>query len=427
MIRILAIRSFQSGRALTSIPSPINLNISSEQKTPGILVLNSGSSSLKFTLFELSDTNLSPVVIGSANGLTVTGDVAPTISIKPRDDKNIVKSIEVPTHAASLELIASHLKETTQLDIVAVGHRIVHGGTEFTNSSVLDDDAVLRLSTLNSLAPLHNPHHFAGILAAKSRFPRALQVGVFDTAYHQTLPDYAHLYALPYDLAKKYRRYGFHGTSHKFVVEKAAKFLGKSTINAVSFHLGNGCSVACIKDSKSIDTSMGFTPLAGLMMGSRSGDIDPTVILKLVQEEGMSIEEVSEMLHNKSGLYGITGCSDSLTVEQGYSNGDPDCVTALNMFCYRAKKVLGSYLAVLNNNVDCLIFTAGIGENSPLIQQMICEGLFPVDHGEYSRGQEICDITDYSGTEDAKVKVLVVKTNEELAIARECMTFLGTD
>jgi len=247
-------------------------------------------------------------------------------------------------------------------------------------------------------------------------------VGVFDTAYHSTMPDYASTYPLPPELRAKYRRYGFHGTSHKFVVEAASQFLGKDKINAVSFHLGNGCSVACIRDSLSVDTSMGYTPLAGLPMGTRCGDIDPSIVLQLLKD-GMSVEEVEEVLQKKSGLYGLAGTSDSLSVQQGWERGDEGCTLAMETFCYSAKKYLGAYCAVLGSK-DCVIFTGGVGENSAAVRQLVCEGVVPVcrerNYG-FDRSALVCDVTD---TASNGPRVLVVKTDEELAIARDCLNFI---
>ncbi|KAL5264471.1 hypothetical protein ACHWQZ_G005533 [Mnemiopsis leidyi] len=394
----------------------------STQTRQDILVLNSGSSSLKFNLFsvDLESDSVTSVLSGAANGLTVTGDVDPEIKIKQGDKTLICDVISSPTHCAALSVIADTIRSHSSDNISAVGHRVVHGGTVFPESCVVDDSALDELARLNSLAPLHNPHNLAGIVAATEIFPGALQVGVFDTGYHATIPEHAFTYALPRHLATKYRKYGFHGTSHKYVVGEAAKFLGKDKINAISLHLGNGCSVACIKDNRSIDTTMGYTPLAGLPMGSRSGDIDPSIVIKLLQDEGCSSDEVSDILHNQSGLYGISGSSDSLTVERGYTSGDPGCKLAFNVFAYNVKKCIGAYTAILDNKVDCIIFTGGIGENSPLLHSLVCEGLHPLSHDNYSRSSHVSDI----GVAGSSTQVLVVKTNEELAIAKECMKFM---
>lgn len=238
------------------------------------------------------------------------------------------------------------------------------------------------------------------------------------------MPAKASTYPLPPDLREKYRRYGFHGTSHKFVVETASQFLGKTSINAVSFHLGNGCSVSCINDSVSIDTSMGYTPLAGLLMGTRCGDIDPSIVLQMLKD-GMQVEKVEETLQKRSGLYGLAGTSDSLAVQQGWERGDEDCTLAMETFCYNAKKYLGAYSAVLQGNIDCVIFTGGVGENSAEVRQLICQGVVPISRERnygFNRKSAVCDVTE---PDKPGPRVLVVKTDEELAIARDCLTFIS--
>lgn len=385
----------------------------------GVLVLNSGSSSIKFHLY--NSENLTSLLSGSANGLTISGDVEPTLEIK----ENNVKSKEAlpeGTHNAALSAIASKIQAASIDKIAAVGHRIVHGGPYFTKSCQLTSKTLHKLDGVSALAPLHNPHNLSGVMAAASSFPEAVQVGVFDTAYHSTMPAHASTYPLPSDLRAKYRRYGFHGTSHKFVVEAASRFLGKASINAVSFHLGNGCSVSCIKDGLSVDTSMGYTPLAGLPMGTRCGDIDPSIVLQMLRD-GVQVEEIEEILQKRSGLYGLAGTSDSLAVEQGRERGDKDCTLALETFCYSAKKYLGAYSAVLGS-VDCVIFTGGVGENSAEVRQLICQGVVPISNERnygFNRKLAVCDVTE---SDSAGPRVIVVKTDEELAIARDCLTFI---
>ncbi len=304
-----------------------------------------------------------------------------------------------------------------------MGHRIVHGGEKFKESMVIDDDVMKVINECVELAPLHNPSNITGIEACKHIMPDVPMVAVFDTAFHQTMPRYAYIYALPYEIYEKYklRKYGFHGTSHKYVAERAAKMLGKpiESLKLITCHLGNGASICAVKYGKSVETSMGFTPLQGLCMGTRSGTIDPAVITFLMDKEKMTVKDVSDFLNKKSGVLGISGVSsDFRDIEEAANNGDDRAKLALDIFCYRVKRFIGDYAAVMNG-VDAVVFTAGIGENNPYVRREILTDMdffgIKIDEEKNKvRGKEM-DIS----TPDATVRTLVIPTNEELEIARE--------
>ena len=308
-------------------------------------------------------------------------------------------------------------------EISAVGHRIVHGGEKFKESVIIDEDVINVIRECVELAPLHNPSNIIGIEACKHIMPNVPMVAVFDTAFHQTMPRHAYIYALPYEIYEKYklRTYGFHGTSHKYVTERAAKMLGKpvDSLKIITCHLGNGASICAVKYGKSIETSMGFTPLQGLCMGTRSGTIDPAVITFLMEKEKMTVKDVSDFLNKKSGVLGISGVSsDFRDIEEAAKNGDDRAKLSLEIFCYRVKRFIGDYAAIMNG-VDAVVFTAGIGENNGYVREEILRDMdflgIKIDlEKNLTKGQEI-DIS----TPDATVKTLVIPTNEELEIARE--------
>jgi len=314
-------------------------------------------------------------------------------------------------------------------EISAVGHRVVHGGEKFHDSVVIDDEVMKAIEECIDLAPLHNPPNIIGIRACKQIMPDTPMVAVFDTAFHQTLPEYAYLYALPYDIYKKYgiRKYGFHGTSHKYVAERAAVMLNRplEELKLITCHLGNGASICAIKDGKSVDTSMGFTPLAGLAMGTRSGSIDPAVVAFLIDKEKMTVDEINDFLNKKSGVLGISGISsDFRDLEAAADGGNERAKLAIDIFCYRVKKYIAEYSAV-TEGIDAVIFTAGIGENNARVRKQIVNGLeylgIKIDSEKNNvRGKEV-DIS----AGDAIVKTLVIPTNEELAIARETIDKLN--
>jgi acetate kinase len=307
---------------------------------------------------------------------------------------------------------------------------VVHGGEAFSESVILNEQVIASIESAADLAPLHNPANLTGIKVTRELAPDTPQIAVFDTAFHQSIPEHSYLYALPHELYKnnKVRRYGFHGTSHSYVARQAANHLGKSLdeLSIISLHLGNGASAAAIKNGKCRDTSMGLTPLEGLIMGTRSGDLDPAILFYLGRETGMDMDELDKLLNKQSGLKGICGENDMRTITQSAAGGDNRAQLALTMFCYRIKKYIGSYMAVLGG-ADCIIFTGGIGENSSLVREMSCAGLhalgITIDKEKNSRGgKETFTIQ----TAESYVQVLVVPTNEELEIARQTLQVLTT-
>jgi len=312
-----------------------------------------------------------------------------------------------------------------------VGHRVVHGGEKFSSSVVIDDDVIEAIRANSDLAPLHNPANIVGIEACKSVMPDTPMVAVFDTAFHQTMPKEAYIYAIPYSAYEKYsiRRYGFHGTSHKYVALRAAKLLGRpiEELKIVTCHLGNGSSIAAVKNGRSVDTSMGFTPLEGLPMGTRCGAIDPAIITFLMEKENMTYQEINRYMNKESGVLGISGVSsDFRDLEAAADEGNERAQLALDIFAYSIKKYIGAYAAAMGG-LDCVVFTAGIGENNPNIRQKACEGLdflgITVDNekNQYTKKGKEGEIS----TADSKVKVLVIPTNEELMIARETVELVG--
>lgn len=344
----------------------------------------------------------------------------------------IEETLPIANHKIGLQKIARLLMDekvgvikSTQ-EINAVGHRVVHGGSNFSNTTIIDDDVKEKIKQLFDLAPLHNPANFEGIIVAEEIFDSAVQVAVFDTAFHQTIPVVAHKYAVPNYLLteNKIRVYGFHGTSHKYVSEKAIDYLENSS-KIITIHLGNGCSMTAIKDGKSIDTSLGFAPMNGLIMGTRSGDIDQSVIFHLVNSLGYSVADVNTMLQKQSGMLGLTGFSDLRDIESNAGQGNKDCQLALDMNAYRIKKFIGSYAAALNG-LDAIIFTAGIGENSSYIRKLVCTDMefFGIELDEAKneiRSKEIREIN----LPQSKTKILVIPTNEEIEIANQVYDLLS--
>ena len=339
---------------------------------------------------------------------------------------SIEEILPIANHKIGLEKISQLLLDETigviksTQEIEAVGHRVVHGGASFSDTVMIDDEVKEKIKQLFELAPLHNPANLEGIIVAEEVFPSAKQVAVFDTAFHQTMPEVAYRYAIPNYLLteNKIRAYGFHGTSHKYVSEKAIGFLEKSS-KIITIHLGNGCSITAVKDGKSIDHSMGFGPMNGLIMGTRSGDIDQLVIFYMVNTLGYQLSEVNTVLQKQSGMLGLTGHSDLRDIQANAEKGDVNCQLALDMNVYRIKKYIGSYAAVLNG-IDAIIFTAGIGENSAYIRKSVCAdmqflGLELDETKNEIRSPEIREIN----TANSKTKILVVPTNEELEIANQ--------
>lgn len=341
-----------------------------------VLVLNSGSSSIKFQLIEMPNEKV--IVSGLVERI---GSKDAILSYKV-GGKDVSETIEILSHKAGLEKIANYLldveigviKDANEID--AVGHRVVHGGDAFSNTTLIDAKVKDKINTFSNLAPLHNPHNLRGIEIAEQVFPSAKQIAVFDTAFHQTMPEKARKYAIPNALQSDHgiQAYGFHGTSHKYVSEKAMEYLQIDDAKIISIHLGNGCSITAIQNSKSVDHSLGFTPSNGLIMGSRSGDIDHSLIFYLVNELSYSLEEVNNLLIKESGMLGLTGHSDLRDIQAEAERGNTSCKLALEMNAYRIKKYIGAYATIMNG-LDAILFTAGIGENSDLIRTMVCSDM----------------------------------------------------
>ncbi|MBE6453310.1 MAG: acetate kinase [Alphaproteobacteria bacterium] len=384
-----------------------------------ILVLNSGSSSLKYQLFNVDGDKYDVVAKGLAERIGIDGS---KVSIKYADGTKKEVVAPLPTHNEALQEVFNLLLNgaiSSLNEISAVGHRIVHGGEVYAKSVLIDEDVVKAVEDLSSLAPLHNPAGVLGIRAVEKALPNVKQVAVFDTAFHQTMPKEAFLYGLPLEQYTRHqiRRYGMHGTSHRYIAQEVAKIIGEKS-KVIVCHLGNGASLSAIKDGKCIDTSMGFTPLAGIIMGTRSGDIDPYIPLHIMKEQGLSVDEANNLLNKQSGMLGLTGFSDMRDVEAAYLKGDERAVTGLQTYVYTIVKFIGSYIAALGG-VDAIVFTAGIGENSPIIRKLILERLsylgISVDDEANGRRGNIEQIS----TKDSKVKAFVIPTDEELMIAQD--------
>ena len=380
-----------------------------------ILVINCGSSSLKFQLID-SETEKC-IAKGLCERIGIEGSQITYTPDGGEKEQTVALTNEKTGVVKSLD------------EIGAVGHRIVHGGEKFAASTIITDEVMKAIEECNDLAPLHNPANLIGINACKKLMPTTPMVAVFDTAFHQTMPEEAYMYGLPYEYYEKYkiRRYGFHGTSHSYVSKKAAEVLGKKyeDLKIIVCHLGNGASVSAVKNGKCVDTSMGLTPLEGLIMGTRSGDIDPAIMEFIAHKEGKNIDEIMTVLNKKSGVYGLSNnlSSDFRDLEAGYNNGDAHCIRTMNTYCYRVAKYIGSYVAAMNG-VDVICFTAGIGENAPLVRSLVCEhlgflGVSIDEEANHKRGEEIA-----ISTPDSKTTVMVIPTNEELAIARETVSLV---
>lgn len=393
-----------------------------------VLVINCGSSSLKYQLID-SDSE-SVLAKGLCERIGIDGRLKHT----PSGKENIVIDSAMPDHTAAVSLVLKMLTDPSYgvisglNEIGAVGHRIVHGGEKFAASTVITDEVMSAIEECNDLAPLHNPANLIGIRSCRTLMPEVPMVAVFDTAFHQTMPKEAYLYGIPYEYYEQYkiRKYGFHGTSHSFVSKRTAELLGKKPeeLKIIVCHLGNGASICAVKNGRSVDTSMGFTPLDGLIMGTRSGTIDPAVVEYLGQKLNADTHEVMNILNKKSGVAGVSGISsDFRDLDKAVSEGNERAEIALNLFNYRVAQYIGSYTAVMNG-VDAIAFTAGVGENNPKSRAAICSYLsylgITIDDGKNQvRGEE-----EVISTSDSKVKVLVVPTNEELAIARETVALL---
>lgn len=398
-----------------------------------ILVINSGSSSIKFQLLDMADESVpaSGLVerIGEAEGL-----IKCTLRPGAADELTVKKTTVVADHKSGMRMVVDILSDSEQGviaapgDIDAIGHRVVHGGEDFHQPTLLTDDVLAAIEKNIPLAPLHNPANLDGIRVAQELFVGVPQVAIFDTAFHQTIPPHAYHYALPYELYEKQRirRYGFHGTSHKFVASECARLMNRplEQLNLISIHLGNGCSMTAVKNGKSVDTTLGMTPLEGLVMGTRCGDIDPAIHSFLARNCNMDIEAIDEMLNKDSGLKGLCGLNDMRDIHAAIANGDKRAKLALDVQTYRNKKYVGAFMAVLGR-VDAIIFTAGIGENDEVVREMTLRGLEPfgIVMDLAANNQRVKKPTLLSSRE-SRVQIWGIPTNEELAIAREAKAVL---
>ncbi len=395
-----------------------------------ILALNCGSSSVKFQIFDRGSKE--SIAKGMVDRI---GQVTSKIScstLKKGDIK--VPSKKISSHKEALAVIidllchAEHGVISSPEDIKAVGHRVVHGGDKFSRSQEITKEVLDAIKELQDIAPLHNPPNIAGIEAAKEHFPNVPHIAVFDTAFHQTMPEHSYMYAVPYDWYTKYgvRRYGFHGPSHYYVSRRAIKLLRKKNSKIITLHIGNGVSITAIKDGKSVDTSMGFTPLEGAIMGTRSGDVDPAVLCYIMQKEGRSAKEVENILNKQSGLLGITGdLFDRRDIIQKAKEGDARAKLAIDMEVYRLKKYLGAYAAALGG-LDAIVFTAGVGENSPLIREKACAGLvgFGLKLDPAKNKKAVGGVEADISVNRSRIRIYVIPTNEELVFVEEVLKLI---
>ena len=394
-----------------------------------VLVINCGSSSLKYQLID-SDTE-EALAAGLCERIGIDGRLNHT----PAGKEKVVIEKDMPNHEVAVQMVLDELtdadygviKDLSEID--AVGHRVVHGGEKFTSSVVIDEEVIAGVEECNPLAPLHNPANLIGVRACQNLMPGVPNVAVFDTAFHQTMQPEAYMYGLPYEYYEKFkvRRYGFHGTSHSFVSKRAVEYFGLDPENSkvIVCHLGNGASVSAVKNGKVVDTSMGMTPMEGLVMGTRCGDIDPTIVEFLAHKLDITLEDVMTILNKKSGVYGLSGgiSSDFRDLDKATNEGNEKAALAVKVFSYRTAKYIGAYVAAMDG-VDAIVFTAGLGENDAVVRQQIVDhfgylGITLDQEANKGRGKE-CTIS----TPDSKVKVAVIPTNEELAIARETVALV---
>ena len=390
-----------------------------------ILSVNAGSSSLKFTLFEMNDESI--IVSGVFERIGLYNSF---YRIKLNGEQ-IKEEVELPTHTEAVNVLLNKLIDLNIIksydEIKGVGHRILHGGEKYSESVIINDDVIESIKELTPLGPLHHPGEIAGILALKEVLPEVPMVAVYDTAFHQTMDEEAYLYAVPYSWYKDYkvRKYGFHGTSHKYIAETVKKILNKDSFKLISCHIGSGGSICAIKDGKCVDTSMGFTPLAGIMMGTRSGDIDPSIIPFVMEKEGKNASEIVDDLNKKSGVLGLSSlCSDMRDLVNACDEGNSQAIVAKNKYVRRVVDYIAQYYVLLGG-ADIIVFTAGVGENNVSIRREICEKLsclgikIDLDLNNV-RGEEIKISTD-----DSSVLVYVIPTNEELMIARDTLRLMN--
>lgn len=394
-----------------------------------VLVINCGSSSLKYQLIDSDTKQVLAVGICERIGLEIG-----VIKHTPAGRDRIENKVKMDNHEVAVSLVLNALTDkeygviSDLSEIQAVGHRVVHGGEKFASSTVITEEVIQAIEECNDLAPLHNPANLIGIRACMSLMKDVPMVAVFDTAFHQTMPEEAYLYALPTEYYDKYkiRKYGFHGTSHSYVSERMADFCGLDIKNSkiIVCHLGNGASISAVVNGKSIDTSMGFTPLSGLVMGTRSGDIDPSIIEFIAKKENKNLDEIMHLLNKESGVQGMSQVSsDFRDINEAMNNGNEKARIAFNVFVYRVVKYIGGFIASMNG-VDAIAFTAGVGENDPKVRYDVCKylsflGITIDQEANKLRGEEVM-----LSTPDSKVKVAVIPTNEELAIARETVAIL---
>ncbi|EAR00076.1 acetate/propionate family kinase [Maribacter sp. HTCC2170] len=391
-----------------------------------VLILNSGSSSIKFQLIEMPEEK---VICG---GLVERIGSRDSVLVFNLSGKKHKKKLPINDHKEGLIKISNVLLDVengilkSTEEIEAVGHRVVHGGNAFSETTLVNKEVKRIIKENFSLAPLHNPHNLLGIEIAEQIFSNSKQIAVFDTAFHQSIPTKVRKYAIPNKFYEEngIQLYGFHGTSHKYVSERAADYLGREDAKLITIHLGNGCSISAVKNGKSVDHSLGFAPSNGLIMGSRSGDIDHSIVFYLVNELGYSLDEVNNMLNKESGMLGLTGYSDLRDIESEAERGNHACKLALEMNAYRIKKYIGAYAAAMNG-LDALIFTAGIGENSELIRKMVCNEMqfLEIEIDDLFNSRKSAHLREIN-TSDSIVKVLVIPTNEELEIAKQAFHLL---
>lgn len=395
-----------------------------------ILVINCGSSSLKYQFINM--TNEEVLAKGLVERIGMDGSV---LTHKVNGEKYEIKEA-MKDHKDAIKLVLDALTNnehgviSDMSEISSVGHRVVHGGEKYANSVLIDDDVMKSLEECIKLAPLHNPPNIIGINACKALMPNTPMVAVFDTAFHQTIPEYAYIYPLPYELYKKYgiRKYGFHGTSHRYVSKRAAEMMGKDIedLKIITCHLGNGASICAVNKGKSVETSMGFTPLEGVAMGTRSGSIDPAILPFLMKELNLNLDDLNNLLNKKSGVYGISGVSsDFRDIEEAAEEGNKRAKLALDVFHYKVRRFIGSYATAMGG-VDCVVFTAGLGENSSTSREAICKDLeflgINIDQKKNNEGRGFAKVIS---EDKSKVKVLVIPTDEELMIARDTNEIVG--
>jgi acetate kinase len=395
-----------------------------------IFVVNSGSSSIKYQLFKMPFEN--PVCSGLVERIGLENSTITHKIFSEQGEKVIKKTVDLPGHEEGLKEVASLLTDSETgvikkpAEIAVVGHRVVHGGETFAATTIITRKVKEKIQKLFPLAPLHNPANYLGIEVAERIFTKAKQVAVFDTAFHQTLPSKAFTYAIPKSFYKDHhiRVYGFHGTSHKYVSGRAIEYLKRPATKLITIHLGNGCSMTAVENGNSVDTSMGFSPLTGLVMGTRSGDIDPSVIFYLINQLGYDPEQVNTLLNKRSGMLGLSGFSDMRDIGKAVLEGNAEATLAMDLYAYRIKKYIGSYAAVLNG-VDAIVFTAGVGENDVQTRQRICDGMqFLGIHLDGEKNKMLSTSIREINKDDSPVKILIIPTNEELEIARQCYELL---